>query len=305
MKSFLQYIFESSIKTKVANFFRIFSTNFKTANNLRFLSNKSDREEILSLFESLDKCNKKLYRSTYLDYSNIQYANINETYYEPLISTTSDLNICNSFIYKDANTDELNNASNKAQQMRLIINPGSKSLDIDNYSEYKGQKEYIACGKFKLLSKELKNERYKAWDGKMHDCKILECVVEQVFDEDLNTIFNKLKPLHDELNAEKINISDGEISAKPTDEQIVDAYNKFKKKTIQGTEQQRLIKKGITIDDKYLSPLLSKRIFNNVIAELNSPITYKEFFDVVKKYNLKIYGGKKFGYNEIDFSKNI
>ena len=55
MKSFLQYIFESSIKTKVANFFRIFSTNFKTANNLRFLSNKSDREEILSLFESLDK----------------------------------------------------------------------------------------------------------------------------------------------------------------------------------------------------------------------------------------------------------
>ena len=58
MKSFLQYICESSIKTKVANFFRIFSTNFKTANNLRFLSNKSDREEILSLFESLDKCNK-------------------------------------------------------------------------------------------------------------------------------------------------------------------------------------------------------------------------------------------------------
>ena len=39
-------------------------------------ANKSDREEILSLFESLDKCNKKLYRSTYLDYSNIQYANI-------------------------------------------------------------------------------------------------------------------------------------------------------------------------------------------------------------------------------------
>ena len=87
------------------------------------------------------------------------------------------------------------------------------------------------------------------------------------------------------------------------EESILKYYEQYKNLTIQSQEIKRLNNKHILIDNKLLQQLLSKRVYNNIMAYLGrNVIPYSKFYEITQKYKLKLYGGKKFGYPEIDFS---
>ena len=87
------------------------------------------------------------------------------------------------------------------------------------------------------------------------------------------------------------------------EESILKHYEQYKNLTIQSLELKRLNNKHVLIDDKLLQQLLSKRVYNNIMAYLGrNVIPYSKFYEITQKYKLKLYGGKKFGYPEIDFS---
>ena len=87
------------------------------------------------------------------------------------------------------------------------------------------------------------------------------------------------------------------------EESILKYYEQYKNLTIQSQELKRLNNKHVLIDDNLLQQLLSKRVYNNIMAYLGrNVIPYSKFYEITQKYKLKLYGGKKFGYPEIDFS---
>lgn len=88
------------------------------------------------------------------------------------------------------------------------------------------------------------------------------------------------------------------------EQKVLTQYEHYKNLTIQSQELKRLNNKYVLIDDKFLQQILSKRIYNNITFYLanDEMISYQKFYNIMKKHGLKILGGKKFGYPEIEFS---
>ena len=98
MKNLKQYILESSLKGWVLHYFRDFSTDYRESKRLRFLPYKEERDKILEFIESQEKCDKTLYRKTYLDYGQSGSTPVGGTFYEPIISTTESLGVANALL---------------------------------------------------------------------------------------------------------------------------------------------------------------------------------------------------------------
>lgn len=304
MKTLKQYILESALKGYVAQFFKYFSTDYRESNAYRFLQYKQDREKMIEFIESQEKCDKTLYRKTYLDYGQSGNTPVGETYYEPLISTTESLGVANALLKSSADTDRITR-SDKGTLTKLIIKPGSQSINIASISVYPEQKEWIACGKFKVISKETETLNYKNCGDEDFSTTINVITVEQVYDESLANVFEKLQSVKDEFKIEKPKANTKNIVDENTEVKVLEVYEKYKNKGLSGAEKQRYEKKGITLDDKFLQPLLSRRIYASVKAYIGSELSYDDFYQITKKHELKIYGAKKLGYPEMDFAAKI
>jgi len=204
MKSLKQYILENKLITFVVTFFDKWVRHWDNSQEQRFLLNKKERKDMIKFIESQDKCNEILYRATYLNYGNIENTPVGGTYYEPLISTSESERFVNKILKQNADYNIKSNKSDDNKLLtKLIIKPGSQSINIDNFINY-GQFEWVACGKFKVISK--KTETFK-WENdftyKRYSTKINVITIEQVFDESLTDIFEKLKPLKNNYKKEK------------------------------------------------------------------------------------------------------
>lgn len=304
MKKLKQYILESALKGWVLSFFKNFSTDYRESKRLRFLPYKEERDKILEFIESQEKCDKTLYRKTYLDYGQSGSTPVGGTFYEPIISTTESLGVANSLLKSSADTDRITR-SDKGTLTKLVIKPGSKSINIASVSVYPEQKEWIACGKFKVISKNKETLNYKNCGDEDFSTTINVITVEQVYDESLTDIFEKMQSAKDDYKIEKPKANTKNTVDENTELKVLEVYEKYKNKGISSPEKQRFEKKGITLDDKFLQPLLSRRIYNNIKAYIDSEFSYDDFYQIVKKHELKIYGAKKFGYPEMDFATKI
>lgn len=277
----------------VKAFFDYFTRDFKKADSLRFLPLSEDRKLICDYFEKQNPNNLKLYRATYQDRGNIGNAEEGEEVYEPLISCSSDREWCENYLKKLGYNDTV--SGNSAQLMLIVFEPGTKNIDVDNISVFHGQNEYVLCGKYKITNKRHYSIDYMHYTKNKYIFDILEVTVQQVFDESFISCFNKMLPIKPIESDKKESSKDKLI--------VLDRYEKYKKLTIQNAETNRLKAKGTVIDKDFLKLLLSKRIFNNCTVGID--MTYQQFYDIMRKNNCKIYGGKKFGFPEIDFTTNI
>lgn len=188
MKNISRYIAER--RYNLDSWIKEFTTDSYNADSLRFLDIR-DNYNIIEAFSNLDECNKELYRSTYADYGNIWNTNIGDVCYEPVMSFSEDEDYVDDITWIHA----LHDYYDKKQYplMKIILKPGSRSMNIEKYSYKPEQKEWLVCGKFKILNKEIKSRTVKFSDGDKITYKTHIVTIEQIFDESLEDIFIKLK----------------------------------------------------------------------------------------------------------------
>ncbi len=290
IKLYEKFVGDNSVKA----FFNHFTTSYRSANLNRYLPDESDRNMICDYLEEQIPNDFPIYRACYEDYGNIGKTEIGHIAYEPLMSCSSDRNICESMLRKRIDNDRISKV--KAQPMLLVIEKGAKSADIDEISTFIGQKEYVVAGKFKVKSRKHYTLTIKNYKEDIYDVDVLEVTVQQLHDEPFIDIFNKMSNVKQPNRETKTEVSMEEL--------VMDRYHKYCKLTLQKPEILRIEAKGIKIDDEYLSNLISKRIYHNVSVGLTN-LSYETFYDIMKRNNFKIYGGKKFGYPELDFVKKL
>jgi len=306
MKSIKEYILEN-----VANFrdwISVFTSNFKSSINLRYLDPEKDKK-LIEEFINASECNHKLYRAGYIDQGNIWNTKEGSTCYEPVMSFSEDEKWVDITNRSHAYNDKLTN--NEGYIMKIILNKGSKSLDISKYSEFPEQQEWITCGKFKVLKKyNNKSSFYKKSDDM--EIEFIEHIVEveQVFDEDLFDIFKILYEFSPQKKIKDYQKRQSETKKDLSESEIVDLIHKCNKKSISAAEKKRWDKKGIELTKEYLSNVLAKRIYSNgIVYEINKDKynvpPYDVIYELTKKHNIKIKGAKRCGYNELDFPKTL
>ena len=186
--------------------------------------------------------------------------------------------------------------------------PGTKSLDISDYSAFSEQEEWIVCGKFKVVDVKEEEIDGKTMSGDPIPFLKRTITVAQVFDEDIEDIFEKIYSLKNSKEySEKNNVEPvkTEEDKKANDNsRIVDFLTHYSKKSIAATEVARIEKKGIKIDYDFLRDLLSRRVYNNV-SKMCPGLTYDKMIKIAKENGIKITGNKKFGYPEIEFAEKI
>ena len=162
---------------------------------------------------------------------------------------------------------------------------------------------FIPCAGFKFSSyTSQKNNYLYIWTSSTYQTQMAYCLQDAE------------QPSHLSINAEgracgipirPIKNTQQEKIENDIEYKVLQYYEKYKKLTIQSQELARLNNKHVVIDDKFLQPILSKRVYNNINSYMsitNNTISYQKFYEIMKKHNLKLLGGKKFGYPEIEFS---
>ena len=171
MRSFKNYMIESMIaegtpmSKSLQSLFNIFTQSWRLSKELRFLKDKKTRKEVCDLIKSVNYCNKTLYRYTYDDFGEIPTTKVGQTCYEPLLSTTENEPFVDSKLYKLAYNDHFADMKTQSPQKhvycKIVFLPGTKSLDISDYSAFSEQEEWIVCGKFKVVDVKVSNQRAK------------------------------------------------------------------------------------------------------------------------------------------------
>lgn len=298
IKLFEKFVGDNKLKA----FFATFTKHFKLSNSMRFLPIQEEREMVCKYLEEQKPNNFPIYRVTYEDYGNIGKARKGQEVYEPLMSCSASKSQSEGYLKKLGDNDRISfggKSGSLPQLVLIVFEKGTKTADIDDISLYKGQEEHVIGGKFKILDRKHYNLDYVNYAEEKHSLDVLEITVKQMFDESFIDCFNKMSPVRDLSKPGDNKVENNNY----TEDDILQYYEKYKKLSIQGGEVARIEKKGVTIDDVFLSNLLSKRIYNNCTSSYKMP--YHEFLDIMKRNNCKIYGGKKFGYPELDFAENI
>ena len=318
MRSFKNYMIESMIvegtpmSKSLQSLFNIFTQSWRLSKDLRFLKDKNTRKEVCDLIKNVNYCNKTLYRYTYSDFGKIPTTKVGHTCYEPLLSTTENEPFVDSKLYKLAYNDHFADMKTQSPQKhvycKIVFLPGTKSLDISDYSAFSEQEEWIVCGKFKVVDVKEEEIEGKTMSGDPIPFLKRTITVAQVFDEDIEDIFEKIYSLKNSKEySEKNNVEPvkTEEDKKANDrDMIVDFLTHYSKKSIAANEVARIEKKGIKIDYDFLRDLLSRRVYNNV-SKMCPGLTYDRMIEIAKENDIKITGNKKFGYPEIEFAEKI
>ena len=304
MKPLSTYIKESISDFK--GWIKSFTFNYKSSANLRFLNPEKDKK-LIEEFINANECNKTLYRASYIDHGYLWGTNEGDTCTEPVLSFTELENWVDSTNKAHAINDHI--TGNIGYIMKVILKKGSKSLNISQFSEFPEQKEWIACGKFKVLKKTTKQEVVNN-DGKeiKFDLHIVE--IEQVFDEDLFNIFKELYNISPNKKQEDYLKRINQEKQDMTEPEIIELINANNKKSISAAEIARWEKKGIKLTKEYLANVLAKRIYLNGIEydydkNKYNPLSYQMIYDIAKKHKIKIKGAKRCGYPELDFPETL
>lgn len=296
-------LFEAFVgDNRLKSFFRYFTENHRNSNNRRFLPLQDERDLVCNYLEEQKPNNFEIYRATYQDYGNIGRASKGQEVYEPLMSCSSSRSVCEDMLKSWGDNDRISSKGKGPQLMLIVFEKGTKTADVDDISAFTGQKEHITGGKFKITNKRNYTLDYTNYANEKHSLDILEVTVKQIFNESFIDCFDKMsavKTLPTPASNNSATSNNENVEAL-----VLNYYEKSKKKTLQGAEITRIEKKGIKIDDTYLTNLLSKRIYNSCSTYVKN-LTYQEFLDIMKKNNCKIYGGKKFGYPELEFADKI
>lgn len=305
MKQLTEYIKESISDFK--GWIQSFTWHYKTSANLRFLHPEKDKK-LIEEFINANECDKTLYRASYIDHGYLWRTKEGDTCTEPVLSFTELEDWVDSTNKEHAINDNLTGETDYI--MKIILKKGSKSLNISKLSEFPEQKEWIACGKFKVLKKTTTQDVAIDDEGKEIKFNLHTIEIEQVFDEDLFNIFKELynispnKKQEDYLkriNQEKQDMSEPEI---------IELINKNNNKSISAAEKARWEKKGIELTKEYLANILAKRIYSNGIEfdydkYKYNQLSYQIIYDIAKKHNIKIKGAKRCGYPELDFPETL
>ena len=316
MKSLNNYIIE-----KLADFSEwidSFTTSDSYSNSLRFLHPEKDKQ-LIEEFINTKECKKPLYRASYIDHGRLWNTPEGGTCYEPVLSFSEAEDWIDILNKTHAINDELSGDSGLI--MKIILHKNSKSLNIDKYSRFQGQKEWIACGKFKVLkktitkeivlNKDIDNDNKSFMSNPKADIKFdLHTIeIEQVFDEDLFDIFRKLYDISPNKKQEEYE----EYMKKRHDiseEELVGIIKYYRNKSITSAEYKNWEKEGIHITKEYLTNELAKRIYDDYIKldlDFNryNPISYNMVYTIAHKYNIKMNGAKKYGFPNLDFPETI
>ena len=318
MRSFKNYIIESMVAEgtpmdkPLQSFFNLFTKSWRLSKDLRFLKDKNTRKEVCDLIKNVNYCSKTLYRYTYSDFGKIPTTKVGQTCYEPLLSTTEDENFVDTTLYKLAYNDHFADMKTQSPQRhiycKIVFLPGTKSLDISDYSDFSEQEEWVVCGKFKIV--DIKEDELEATTMSGDPIPFLKrtITVAQVFDEDIEDIFEKIyslknsKEYSDKSNAETVKTEEDKKAEEYS--RILDFLTHYSKKSVAANERERIEKKGIKIDYDFLRDLLSRRVYNNV-SKLCPGLTYDRMIEIAKENGIKITGNKKFGYPEIEFAEKV
>ena len=318
MRSFKNYMIESMIvegtpmDKSLQSFFNTFTQSWRLSKDLRFLKDKNTRKEVCDLIKDVNYCPKTLYRYTYSDFGKIPTTKVGQTCYEPLLSTTENEQFVDSTLYELVEHDYYMDMDRPYPlphiYCKIVFLPGTKSLDVADYSNFSEQKEWIVCGKFKVV--DIKEENLEAITFSEKKVPFLKrtITVEQVFDEDIEDIFEKIyslknsKEYSDKNNAETVETEEDKKAKEY--KRILDFLTHYSKKSVAANERERIEKKGIKIDYDFLRDLLSRRVYNNV-SKLCPGLTYSRMIEIAKENGIKITGNKKFGYPEIEFAEKV
>ena len=318
MRPFKHYLTEALLSEgtpmskTLQNIFFIFTQSYRQSKDMRFLRSPVMRKQVCDLIETIEPCDKTLYRYTYGDYGNIPTTKVGHTCYEPMLSTTETEDWVDNKLYQLAGHDYWEKQKGFLPKdlvyCKIVFLPGTKSIDIADYSGYPEQKEWVACGKFKVVDVKEEKLEGKTMGGAPVPFTKRTIIVEQVFDEPIEEIFEKLLPLRDSKKYDDSRDAESASNTNQIDQddrqRIVDILKRYSKKSISAAEVDRAEKKGISVDYDFLRDLLSRRIFNNVKAYI-SGLTYDEMVKIAKENSIKITGNKKYGFPEIEFADNI
>lgn len=299
MKNINRYITEKleDIKGWISEFTR----NWRASKEMRFLDPEKDIN-IINEFVNAEICDKELYRSTYTNHDRkLWWTKEGDTCYEPVISFSESEEWVNDYSNHLAANDRI--TGDVGYAMKIILKNGSKSIDIAKFSYEPEQKEWLACGKFKVLNKKDEKAKSTSIDGTQFEYTLHVITIEQVFDEDLYDIFNTL------LDEQKKKYPKRPEIQEFPDEKLLELLEKYSKKQISAVEADRWNKMGRNVTKEYLANLLAKRIANNIKPYISTYYyfmpTYERIRDIARKNGIFMTGGKRFGFDKLEFPDKI